>query len=202
MRGLLRSILFFFLLPGSISAHAQQKATACDIDHAMEICSSHPLDAVEGIWLYPEDNVIVMVLRKNNSNVSSLMTYDISVIESDDCRMKPGEIIGNISATPEAKKYQMTLFTERNNDILQKSNSCLASLSKDEDALILKGNKSKKLNLRFNLNLTKLLPNFWKIVRISASSNKSESVNPPVGMVKIYPSYDGNGSSRRQPRYL
>lgn len=196
-------IIICFLLLGSIPVKSQQAYPACDIDRAMEICSSLPLDAIEGIWIYPEDNVTVLILRENNPNSSSLPIYNISVVQSDDCRLHPGEIIGTISATPEAKKYQITLFTERNNDILQKSHSCLASLSKDEDALILKENKSKKFNLRFNLNFTRLLPSFWKIVHLSASSGgKSDSSNPPVGMVKIYPSYDGNGSSRRQPRYL
>ncbi|MBD5357631.1 MAG: hypothetical protein HDR88_11610 [Bacteroides sp.] len=180
-----------------------QGMSAYDIDQAIEICSTLPLDPLEGIWIYPEDNVTVLILKNNPTSISTLPNYSITVIESDDCRMMPGDKIGTITATAESLKYEINLFTERNKGILQKPNSCVASLSKDADSLILKGNKSKKLNLRLNLNISRLLPNFWRFVRISSSTgNNTSTATPPVGMVKIYPSYDGNGSSRRQPRYL
>lgn len=191
-------ILFAFSIP----VFGQGLRTAYDIDQAIEICSSLPLDNLEGVWLYPEDKVTVIILRKENAS-SSLPVYDISVVESDDTNLLPGEIIGSVESTAESSKYKITLFTERAGNILKDSRTCLASLSKDTDALILKGNHGKKFNLRINLNPTRLLPTFWRFVRISANSgNKSSSNETPVGMVKIYPSYDGNGSSRRQPRYL
>lgn len=196
------AIILFLLASGN--ACLAQQPTACDIDRAIEICSALPLDLLEGIWAYPDDNVTVMILKSQPSSSLNLPSYEISVVESDDTRLSPSDVIGSIKATPEASKYEITLFTEKNKDVLQKSNSCMASLSKDSDALILKGNKQKKLNLRLNINPTRLLPNFWRIVRISASAgnNSDASRQPSVGMVKIYPSYDGNGSSRRQPRYL
>ncbi len=60
--------LFCFLSLGFLTMKPQQVASACDIDQAMEICNSLPLDALEGIWLYPEDNVTVMILRKSSPN--------------------------------------------------------------------------------------------------------------------------------------
>ncbi len=190
-------MLFISALPG-----IAQEVRAYDIDRAMEICSSLPLDNLEGVWLYPEDKVTVLILRKENVT-ASLPTYEISVVESDDTSLLPGEVIGSIESTAESAKYMITLFTERYGNILQKSNSCTASLSNNTDALILKGNKNKKLKLRLNLNVTRLLPNFWRFVRISTNTGSSSTSNEaPVGMIKIYPSYDGNGSSRRQPRYL
>lgn len=180
-----------------------QGIVAHDIDRAIEICSTLPLDPIEGVWIYPEDKVTVLIIKDNHNSVSTLPHYSITVVESDDCRLVSGDKIGSLTATAESSKYEITLFTEKNKDLLQKSNSCVASLSKDADALILKGNKSKKFNLKLNLNLSRLLPNFWRFVRLSSSSgNNTSTGTPPVGMVKIYPSYDGNGSSRRQPRYL
>lgn len=197
----MRIISVIILLIAALPVFAQG-VRAYDIDRAMEICSSLPLDNLEGVWLYPEDKVTVLILRKDNFS-ASLPVYEISVVESDDTNLLPGEVIGNIESTAESGKYKITLFTERTKNILQKSNSCTASLSKDTDALILKGNKSNKLKLRLNLNVTRLLPNFWRFVRISTNTgSNSSSSETPVGMVKLYPSYDGNGSSRRQPRYL
>lgn len=200
----MRLLGVIILLAFSIPVNGQGLGTACDIDRAMEICSALPLDNLEGVWLYPEDKVTVMILRKDSPSASSLPVYDISVVESDDTNLLPGESIGVIEATAESAKYKITLFTERTLNILKKSNTCLANLSKDADALILKGNKSKKFNIRLNINPNQLLPNFWRIVRVSGSTsnNTSSGQEAPVGMVKIYPSYDGNGSSRRQPRYL
>lgn len=190
------------LLAFSIPVFGQGLRLAYDIDQAVELCSSLPLDNLEGVWIYPEDKVTVIILRKENAS-SSLPVYDISVVESDDTNLLPGVIIGNIESTAESSKYKITLYTERTGNILRNTRSCLASLSKDTDALVLKGNNGKKFNLRININPSRLLPSFWRFVRISANSgNKTSSNEAPVGMVKIYPSYDGNGSSRRQPRYL
>lgn len=196
------TIASLLLCPGA--SFAQQNRPVCDIDRAIEICSALPLDRLEGVWAYPEDGVTVLILKTESHSSSSLPEYTISVLESDDCRLVPANVIGNIKATPEADKYEISLFTEKDKSIFQKSHSCIATLSKDADALILKGNKQKKFNFRLNLNPSRLLPNFWRIVRVSASTGNqsSSSASPPVGMVKIYPSYDGNGSSRRQPRYL
>lgn len=197
------SAAIVFLLLSYISCFAQ-KLRPCDIDRAIEMCTALPLDPIEGVWAYPEDCVTVLILKKDSQSLSTLPEYEISVIESDDTLLSPGEIIGRIIASAEASKYEISLFTEKHKDLLQKSNSCMATLSKDADALILKDNNKKKFNFRLNFNPSRLLPNFWRIVRISASlgNNSNSSQQHPVGMVKIYPSYDGNGSSRRQPRYL
>lgn len=195
-------IIYLILILVTTFPAISQGTMAYDFDQAIEICRTRPLDQLEGIWIYPEDKVSVLILRTEDPTSSAFTTYEISVIESDDCRLLPGDIIGTIETTAESNKYQITLFTEKNRNLLQKSHSCSASLSKDADALILKGNRTKKFNLRLNVNLSKLLPNFWRFVRISASGDNKSDATPPVGMMKLYPSYDGNGSSRRQPRYL
>ncbi|MDE6772767.1 MAG: hypothetical protein K2J49_09210, partial [Muribaculaceae bacterium] len=84
--------------------------------------------------------------------------------------------------------------------ILSNPRSCIATLSKDGETIIL-DKEEKSLKLRFSLNPSILLPKMWRIVRIGTSTSKPKA-NPPAGMVRIYPSYDGNGSSRRSPRYL
>ncbi|MDE5674454.1 MAG: hypothetical protein K2I16_09725 [Muribaculaceae bacterium] len=175
---------------------------AFDIDRAYEICDSLPLDNIEGIWLYPSDHVSVLVLRKEPLSATLLMEYEIRVLESYDSNLMPGECIGNISSTSDAKKFSVELFTERKGVNLLKPKTCTAILSNDCDVLTLR-HSSLKYRLRLNLNPSALLPNLWKsIIRIGTSSSGKDSETLPNGMIKTYPSYDGNGSLRRNPRYL
>ena len=172
------------------------------MDEAIDLCSTLPLDQLEGVWLYPDDRITVMIMRdENKSTVSSLPSYRISVIEGEDCRLNPGDIIGEIESTPVTSTYSINLFTEKKNNLFIKPEKCSARLSNENETLLINKGKSG-FRFRFNLNFNRLLPGFWKIVSSGISKNSSESDKLPVGMVKIYPSYDGNGSSRRQPRYL
>lgn len=179
-----------------------QSHKAYDIDMAREICSSLPLETVEGIWLYPDDNVTVMILHDETESSTSLPTYSISVVETSDARLHPGEVMGKLYATVDLDIYKIELATERNNEILLKPRSVIATLSKDGDALVIKQQKSP-LKGRINFNFNRLLPGFWKMVSTSISTTgKASSPQAKVGMVKVFPSIDGNGSSRRKVRYL
>ncbi len=165
-----------------------------DIQEARDICDSRPLTAPEGIWLYPDDQVTVLIFASSAAGPNSLPQYDITVVDSSDVRMSPGTVIGKIESTPDVQNYKMTLFTSRKGNIPVSPRECLATLDKDGDVFYVKG---KKLKIRFNP--MSLLPRFWRIARIS-TGNPLQRL--PAGMVRIYPSYDGNGSSRRSPRVL
>ena len=174
---------------------------AYDIERAKEICSEYPLDNLEGVWLYPDDRVTVLILQNNKEKASGMPQYDIQVIDGEDCRIKPGDCIGTLTATPSANVYKIELFTEEKNHLLCKPESCLATLSKEGESLIIKKEKNP-FRLRLNFNFNRLLSGFWKIVSIGINKNNNTSLDPPVGMIKIYPSFDGNGSSKKGPRYL
>lgn len=180
--------------------YPESPETAYDLDKAKEICDRLPLEDIEGIWLYPDDKVTVMIMNDSEGLGNSLPSYSISVVETSDVRLKRGEVIGRLKATAEDRVFQIELSTEKKNDLLLKPKSCLATLSKDGDTFIIKKQKSP-FKGRLNFNFNRLLPGFWKIVSAGLSQN-GNSLQPPVGMVKIYPSYDGNGSSRRKVRYL
>lgn len=172
-----------------------------DIDAAIAYCDSVPLQSPEGIWIYPEDAVTVLITVRKLLSQSVLPTYDIRVIDTSDSRLRPGDILGILTATPENNKFEVQLFTERKNDLLLKPKTILAQLSNEGETMILKKEKSK-ISLRFSFNPSTLLPKMWRIIRLNTSTSGNASVNPVIGMIKIYPSYDGNGSSRRQIRYL
>lgn len=175
---------------------------AYDMGQAEEICADLPLESIEGIWNYPEDKVTVLILAdKDNSIYQGNSTYSISVVKTEDTRLKPGEVIGTLTSTAESGVFKIELATERKNDFLVKPKSCLATLSSDGDSFKIKKQKTG-LKGRFNLNFNRLLPGFWKIVSTGISTVAGTSVEAPVGMIKVYPSYDGNGSSKRKVRYL
>lgn len=182
---------------------AESPRIAYDIDMAKEICGELPLENMEGIWLYPEDGVTVMILNdQDRLNINSLPSYSITVVQTSDARLHPGEEIGKLYATADENVFKIELSTEKNNELLLKPKSCMATLSKDGDSFIIKRQKSP-IKGRLNFNFNRLLPGFWKIVSAGITTNGSgNSYQLPIGMVKIYPSYDGNGSSRRKVRYL
>ena len=206
--GIERRIVFKYiwvliLIIGPFTVLGQSSKVAYDIDMAKEMCDQLPLENVEGVWLYPDDKVTVLILRQEEKVASpEFSTYSISVVETSDARLHPGEVIGSLTATAQDKVFKIELTTERKNDLLLKPKSVLATLNNDSDAFIIKRQKAP-FKGRLNLNLSRLLPGFWKMVSMGVSQNgNNSSVQLPAGMIKIYPSYDGNGSSRRKIRYL
>lgn len=181
-------------LAAAASVTAEAQTVAYDIDMAEEICAARALDPLEGVWIYPDDNVTVMILRSDDSAPGAFREYDITVVASTDCLLSPGERIGSLSAGADPKQYRLTLYTGRGAEGLTGPRECLATLDKGNDALFVKGRK-----LKWRLNPFTLLPRFWRIARVSVD-NPLDKMQP--GMLRIFPSYDGNGSSRREPRYL
>lgn len=192
--------LISFLFASLIFLGLQAKTpVAYDMETAREICDELPLEAVEGIWIYPEDNVTVLILGQENHS-SSMTEYSIRVVETTDARIRPGEEIGKLYATAKDNVYKIELKTESKNELLLKPKSVLANLSKEGDTFLIQRDKPL-FKGRISFNFNRLLPGFWKIVSTGISSTGG-GVETPVGMVKVYPSYDGNGSSRRKVRYL
>ena len=73
---------------------ASQRRLPLDLTEARALADSLPLADVEGIWEYPEDRVKVMVLRERSDDYS----YTISVVESDDVRLRPGPLLGSVQS--------------------------------------------------------------------------------------------------------
>lgn len=162
-----------------------------DMGAARDFCDSSPLDEIEGIWYYVEDDVKVLV-RRNTLDDS---VYDIQVVETPDCRLRPGELLGKMHVSADPRQFRMSLFTNRSKGgLLSDERECLAVLGKDGESLRIKGKKYK-----ISLRSLYLLPRFWRMVRVVVDNPLDDL---PRGLVKIYPSYDGNGSTRRSPRYL
>ena len=196
------SFVVVLILLVTLPSVSKEPQVAYDIEMAQEICDSLPLEKLEGLWLYPDDKVTVMVLKDPDSgNRNDFSVYNIMVVDTSDACLHPGEIIGKLYATAQEKEYRIELSTERKNDLLMKPKSCIATINNEGDCLLIKKQKAP-LKGRLNFNFSRLLPGFWKLVSLGVSQNNNNSLESKAGMVKVYPSYDGNGSSRRRVRYL
>lgn len=153
-------------------------------------CDNNPLQPIEGIWEYPDDNTRVLI--KADEVVSG--AFSIIVISTPDCRLNPGDMIGRLLPSVDARQFRLEQCTRKDKLALAFPHDCTAILSADGESIRV---KTKKLKLK--INPTTLLPRFWRMVRISID-NPVE--NLPAGMVKIYPGYDHNGSLRRKIRIL
>ncbi len=168
----------------------EARSEYADLLSGRDYCDTAPLDPAEGIWEYPDDGVTVLIRRSPTMEG----TYEVIAIDSEDTRIAPGSVIGRLESTPDPRQFRLTLATKARKGILGSPAECLATLSADGDALHV---KSKKTKIVFNPSA--LLPRFWRVARLRTSDPLDKL---PAGMIKVYPSYDGNGSSRRHPRYL
>lgn len=157
----------------------------CDMGVAREWCDRTMLHRIEGIWEYPDDQTRVLVCR----SLADDNRYDIVVVESPDTRLVPGETIGYMQASPVPTKFEMGLFRSRQKGILADMAKCLAELTENDDAIVVRGRK-----VRFSLSGRWFLPSFWRAVRVSL---KDPLESLPRGMMRVYPS-----GPNRQPDYL
>lgn len=178
------------VLSSLLVAGARAVEPPADYIEAREICDRSDLRPIEGLWTYPEDDVTVMIYR----NGEKKGIYDIYVVEAADCSLEPGMKLGELHDTADPDKYKISLFTVVKKGILSMPCEAIATYSESKESLTVK--KTGRVSLR--INPTRLLPSFWRLASISVKSKDPA----PEGMIKVYPSYDGNGSSRRTPRYL
>lgn len=159
---------------------------------AKQYCDESPLDNVEGIWTFIEDGIDLLIRRKENENRENC--YELIVLQSADKSLKFGTVIGYMFKTADVEKFRLFLYTESSIQGVVSPKECVAILSKDNYQMTFEG---KELKVR--INVAGLLPHLWKVIRYKIENPASELKK---GFLKIYPSYDGNGSSLYDPRYL
>lgn len=161
-----------------------------DLVEARDFCDNADLRPIEGLWTYPQDDVTVIIFR----NDSRKGIYDIYVVEAADCSLKPGMLLGELRESTDPDKFTLKLYTAVKNGIFSLPQEAIATHSETKESLSVR--KKRKFSLR--INPTRLLPSFWRIASVSIRQTDPA----PEGMIKVYPSYDGNNSTRRGPRYL
>lgn len=151
---------------------------------------SNVIAPVEGIWEYPEDGARV-IIKADPSNPG---TFTISVLSTPDCRLQKGDIIGRLYPSVDTRQFRLQQFSRKDRIQFCGPLDCVAILSSDGESIRV---KSPKVKIKVNINT--LLPRFWRLLRMTVD-NPADDL--PVGLVKVYPGYDHNGSMRRTPRIL
>lgn len=160
-------------------------ADVCDEGQAQEYCDTTALHRIEGIWEFPDDQTRVLIHRQEAGNA-----YDITVVATADCRMIPGDIIGNIRPSAEPGTYEMSLSRLKVRGVFSDPGKCKARLADNESSLTFTTRK-----LSFRLGSYYLLPKFWRLFRF-----KIKDVEIPQGMIRVYPV--PYGSKVKEPVYL
>lgn len=153
-------------------------------------CDETSLSPVEGIWEYTSEDIKVLV----KEDPMARGVFSIYVIDTPDCRLEPGDVIGKLHSTVDSRQFRLEQMTRKGPLGLFQPKDCAASLSSDGESLRVKSPKVKLKIMPYTL-----LPRFWRLIRLS---EKNPTEDLPVGLVKIYPGYDRNGSLRRKPRIL
>ena len=164
----MRIALFIMLLIA-----AWQPALAgriCDEGRAREYCDSALLHRIEGIWEYPDDETRVLVKRASDSGHS----YEIILLESPDCRVSSGDVIGHIRATANPVKYEMSIFRTVTDHTLGNPGKCVAELDEKNGAIYVTGRK-----LKFRLRNLWFLPRFWRMIGVKESRRQTSAGHDP-----------------------
>lgn len=148
------------------------------IDHSMQ-------DPVEGIWDFPYDELRVLIVR----NEADRKMYDIVVLSTPDCRMRPGDVVGTLRMMGSQDKYELSLKRRMGFGALASAMKCAAELDTKAGTLQV---KEPKVKLR--LRPTMLLPQFWRMLRLSIDNPID---NVPAALTRVYPE-----PSRLNPDYL
>lgn len=160
-----------------------------------EYCDTTALDAIEGVWSYPDDGMLMLITKvADAADIDSSVHYRIVVIESADQSLRPGQVIGYLAMTPEVGQFRLWMYTDISRRIPVRPEECHATLSDDRCGLAIVAKQYK-----LKINPFGLLPSFWRMARIQTVDPAAKTSK---GFLKVYPSYDGNGSQRRTPRYL
>lgn len=205
---IMRFLPMLFLLTGMNTFHLQGAKTVSgnfedsgynideplDLNSAAQLCSSLPITSIEGIWEYPDDEIYLLILKDKWEKGR----YNVYVIDAVDCRLKPGMKIGEATESPDPLQFRLSLCSGIKKGVPGVAKDCLAKLNKNGEALYI---SSPKLKIVITPSI--LMPRLWNYLRLTPRVSVSNPVEKlPDGWRKIYPNYDGNGSSISSPRYL
>lgn len=183
----------FFLIIAAWSLDIYPIEPWADLQAAEEWCKTSPLDPCEGLWEFPEDGVKVIIVKQSRDSREG-GTYRIVAVYDPKDTFEPGQTVGLLYRTTDPRKFKMKL--RKKISILNplKWAECVATLGRKDQTIYV---ESRSLKISFNP--LGLLPGFWRIAKLRVADPSSSL---PHGLIRLAPSYDGNGSSPFSPRYL
>lgn len=176
----------FLLLAGTIRSEK-----ISDMGRAIDYCLQNPLDRIEGIYEFPEDNMEVLVRLADQKR----RRYEIIVITTPDCRLAPGEKIGEMTGSIDPDKFHLSLYTSRKAGLLSDPGNCLAEFDENDGAI-----RIEKRKLKISTRVSRFLPKFWRILSLFSIDDPTGKL--PKGLIRIFPNPYNDNIERAVPRYL
>lgn len=161
---------------GGLSAQTGQ---IHDMGEAREYCINNPLARIEGIWEFPSDNTVVLI-KENKTGRKQV--FELFVITTPDCRLHPGEKIGELTPSVDKNRYALSLYRSKRDGVLTDPGHCSALFNDKEGSI-----KIEKRKAKFSLNtrIFRLLPEFWRLVSMIKVDDPESRL--PEGMVRVFP---------------
>ncbi len=159
---------------GAMAANARDQMIF-DMESALVYCRETAMEGPEGIWEFAGDETQVLIKKETRGGKG----YDIIVISTPDCRLSPGETIGNIQPSAKKGKYRMKLYVSRKMGTFSDSRTCIAEYIEKDDVIL-----THPVKLKISVRTMWFLPKFWRSLKISVD-NPAASL--PHGLVRIYP---------------
>lgn len=160
---------------------------------AQEWCAKSALEPCEGYWEFPEDGVKVIIIKQPQGSPEG-GTYRIVAVYDPKDTFEPGQTVGILYRTTDPLKFKMRIRKKISIKNPLKWVECVATLGRKNQTIDV-----ETRSLKLSINPLGLLPGFWKIARLRVTD---PTTSLPHGLIRLAPSYDGNGSSFFSPRYL
>lgn len=138
------------------------------------------LHHIEGIWQFTATGTEVAICRLKNSKYGQLQqitSYNIILISAPNRALRPGTIIGIISATPQQGEYDARLYTQALGSTLTVPKRFTLTLDDNDNALTFRQHRSA-----FSFKPWRLLPYFWRGV-----IQQNKELKSAAGCVRTYP---------------
>ena len=153
------------------------------------------LDAIEGVWKYPDEMMTVAIERFSAPDFASRIAYRIVMLESEDFSLYPGTVIGYLAPSADSTKFELWLYSERRGAMLYSPTRLIATLS----GSMLTFSRTMEMKLKVRVNFARFLPSLFRGISITPDV-KTETL--PVGFSRIYPTPTGTSGYGSGIRYL
>lgn len=154
------------------------------------------LQAIEGLWSYPQEQMLVVIERFTSPNISKKIGYRMVMVSAEDLSLLPGTVIGYLEKSALDNKYQLWLYSEQCGTELENIQKSVATLSEDDGTITF---TRSEWTAKVRINFSRFLPNLFRGISI-VPEKKGETL--PEGFKRIYP-ISGNVNGNNEPiRYL
>lgn len=190
----MKRIYLILLLISALTTVCSGRPLPASREEAERIIEENSADPAEGIWRDPASETLFYIaadpLKQGH--------YTVSVLETYDCRLMPGTQVGLLTPTADNRKFRLSLCSKIRKGVPGDPRDCAATLNTEADVLLIDAP-----TLKLAVSPSVILPRLWNTLRVPLRLRVDNPAdNLPAGWVKVFPSYDGNGSRRAFPRVL